>query len=77
MSTRRLPSTLKPEWNKTTAQLPQVNPPRLLMAMYDNGLTAQPAIITASLVRSMPSKYPCWRELIPGQDYVVYEEIAS
>lgn len=77
MNTKKLPTVMPAGWNKTMVQLPQVNPPRLLLAMYDNGLTAQPAIITASLVRSMPSKYPCWRELIPDQDFIVYEDNAS
>lgn len=59
-------------WHTTSEEQPGGSAAEhgLVLAMYVNGLTAIPAIVAPEIVRMMPAKYPKWRYLIEGQDFV-------
>lgn len=73
MTQKQMPQPLPEPWNATKDKPPtQTDDLVLVLAMYDNGLTVQPAIVSAYIAASMPDKYPCWRTLLPNYDFIIF-----
>ncbi|MBS1562562.1 MAG: hypothetical protein JSS89_13225 [Bacteroidetes bacterium] len=72
IETARVSSVKQTEWHTTAEEQPGGSAAEhgLVMAMYVNGLTAIPAIVAPEIVRAMPTKYPKWRYLVDGQDFI-------